>query len=228
MGRVKKIVMPGDVKRQYADQLSFLGRKDIQMFEAETNDDILKVHIREKTDLIITRIDMPGRRSEELFEIIRSSKGLQNALSIILSDAGRVQQVRCTQCAPTAVLTLPLDPEVLNRHVLQLLGAGCRETRRVPYAAQLLAASGGDPFDCDIMNISSTGILFHSQQNLAPGQIISFSFLLPDHTPVDGEGEIMRVVRKITPPYGAEYAVRMRNVAKRVQDAIDSFISTQK
>jgi CheY-like chemotaxis protein len=228
VGRVIKIVMPGDIKRQYADHMSFLGRKDIQVFEAETNDDILKVHIRDKADLIITRIDMPGRRSEELFEIIRSSKGLQNTLSIILSDAGRVHQVRCTQCAPNVVLTLPIDPEVLTRYVLQLLGAGCREARRVSYAAQLLAASGGDPFDCDIVNISSTGILFHTQQDLAQGQNISFSFLLPDHTPIDGQGEILRVVRKTTPPYGAEYAIRMKDVARRVQDAIDSFIAKQK
>ena len=228
MSGTKKIVMAGDVKQQFADHMSFLGRKDIQVFEAETNDDILRVHIREKADLIITRIDMPGRRSEELFEIIRSSKGLQNTFSIILSKAGRVHQVRCTQCAPNLVLTLPLDPEVLNRHVLQLLGAGYRESRRVPYSAQLLAASGSDPFDCDIVNISSTGILFHTQQDLAQGQNISFSFLLPDHTPVDGKGEIVRVVRKTRPPYGAEYAVRMRDVAKSVQDAIDRFIAGQK
>ena len=220
--------MAEDVKQQYADHMNSLGRRDIQVFEAATNDDILRVHIREKADLIITRIDMPGRRSEELFEIIRSSKGLQNTRSVILSTADRAHQVRCTQCAPDLVLILPIDPDVLNRHVLQLLGAGYRESPRIPYSGQLLAASGSDPFDCDIVNISSTGILFHTQQNLAQGQNISFSFLLPDHTPIDGQGEIMRVVRKTTPPYGAKYAIRMKDVAKRVQDAIDSFIAKQK
>ena len=227
MTRVKKIVMAGDLKRQYADHMSFLGRKDIQVFEAETNDDILKVHIREKADLIITRIDMPGRSSEELFDIIRSSKGLQNTLSIILSAADRMQLVRCTQCAPNLVLPLPIDPEVLNRSVLQLLGAGYRESRHVPYSSLLLARSGNDPFDCTILNISSTGMLFHTPEELALGQVISFSFLLPDRTPVDGKGEIMRVVRKTTPPCGAEYAIRIRDVAKGVQNAIDRFIAGQ-
>ncbi len=118
---VKKIVMAGFLKRQYSDAMSFLSRKDVQIFEADTNDEILQIHIREKADLIITRIDMPGRRSEDLFDIIRRSKGLQNVQSIVLSAADRMHLVRCTRCAPSVVLPIPVDPEELNRIVLQLL-----------------------------------------------------------------------------------------------------------
>jgi CheY-like chemotaxis protein len=225
---MKKIVMAGDLKRQYADAMSFLGRKDFHVFEAETNDDILKIHIRERADLIITRVDMPGRKSEELFEIIRSSKGLRDVSTIILSAADRIHLVRCTQCAPNLVLPFPIDPNELNRNVLQLLGAGYRQSRRIPYSALLLARSEGDPFDCNTLNISSTGIFFETPENLGPGQDISFSFLLPDHTPVNGYAEVIRAVRKTTPPYGAEYGVQIKDIAKSVQDAIDRFIADQK
>jgi CheY-like chemotaxis protein len=225
---MKKIVMAGDLKRKYADSMSFLGRKDFLVFEAETNDDILKLHIREKADLIITRVDMPGRRSEELFEIIRSSKGLQNVRTILLSAANRIHLVRCTQCAPNLVLPVPIDPDELNRNVLQLLGAGYRQSPRVPYSTLLLARSERDPFDCTILNISRTGILFETPENLGPGQDLSFSFLLPDQTPVNGFAEVIREVKKTTPPYGAEYGVRMKDITKNVQDAIDRFIAGQK
>ncbi len=124
MADTKKIVIAGDLKKQFAGTMSFLDREDIRVFEANTNDDILRIHIRENVDLIVSRIDMPGRSSEELFEIIRSSKSLCKVLSILLSASGRIHQVRCTQCAPSVVLTLPLDPQALNRHVCSLLGVG--------------------------------------------------------------------------------------------------------
>ncbi len=122
VAKAKKIVIAGELKKQYAGSAGFLDRVDIEVFEADTNDDILKIHIRENVDLIVSRIDMPGRTSEELFEIIRRSRGLSNVLSILLSTTERLQLVRCTQCAPTLVLTLPLDADVLNRHVQSMLG----------------------------------------------------------------------------------------------------------
>ena len=55
---------------------TLLNRADIMVFAAATTDDILKIHIEETLNIIVTMLDLPGTRSESVYDIIWQSQSL--------------------------------------------------------------------------------------------------------------------------------------------------------
>ncbi len=65
-----------------------LNRADIMVFTPTTTDDILKIHIAETLNLIVTTLDLPGTRYEAIFDIIWQSQYLKEVLVTMIKDRG--------------------------------------------------------------------------------------------------------------------------------------------
>jgi PleD family two-component response regulator len=62
---MKKVLLADDLKSLLTEKSSFLDRADFAVFTASTNEEMLKIHRKEKADLIVTRLDLPGIKSED-------------------------------------------------------------------------------------------------------------------------------------------------------------------
>ena len=65
---------------------TLLNRADIMVFAAATTDDILKIHIEETLNIIVTMLDLPGTRSESVYDIIWQSQSLKEVFVVMICE----------------------------------------------------------------------------------------------------------------------------------------------
>ena len=225
--RMIKVLVARSLKRFFMKQNSFLDRADIEVFTAATSGEVMKIHRQEHVDLIITRLDMPSMRSEELFRIIRSSPELRDVSTILVCEDTLVQRERCKQCKVNAFFTMPVDPAQLHLQVQQFLNVAPRMSYRAALAVAISGKFKNQPMPFKTENISANGMLIRAQEPLAKGDGIFFSFFLPDGAHVSGYGEIIRVVRQETTPESFLYGVKYTNIDPEVRFAIDEIAKKQ-
>ena len=221
---MKTILLAKEIKDLFTAKSSFLERGDILIFTAATNDELLKMHRREGADLIVTQLDMPGIRTEELFTVIRNSEELRDVSTIIICKDTLAHRERCKGCNANAVFTMPVDTDLLHIKVQQFLNVAPRKSYRAALAVAIQGRFKDRPMPFWTENISSRGMLFKSGEPLAKGDGIFFSFYLPDGTHVSGYGEIARIDKPAADPEAFLYGIKFTNVDPGVQSAIEAVV----
>lgn len=224
---MKKVLIASNVKRLYMEQDRFLDRAHLKIFTADTNDEVLKIHSEEKADLIVTKLDMPGIRSEELFDAIRQRKELRDVLTIIICKDDIDNRDRCRQCGATVTLAMPVDVALLYDKVHQLLNMAARQAYRVALTVAVESKLKNKSFLYRTENISATGVLVKAENILAQGDRISLSFFLPDGTHVTAQGDVTRTVKQGTAPDESLYGIKFTEIDPGVQSAIETFIKKE-
>jgi DNA-binding response OmpR family regulator len=193
---MKKILFSKDLIPIMMQGENMLNRADIKVFAAATTDDILKIHIEETLNLIVTRLDLPGTRSEAIFDIIWQSHNLKKVHLIMICEDSAPHRARCKRCVAHSVLTSPVDPGLLQEKVLHFLNIAHRHAYRVLLKVTVEGKFKNRHFLCHTENISVSGALIRAEQNLSLGNRISCSFYLPDGTKINTQGEVARVLKQ--------------------------------
>jgi hypothetical protein len=202
---------------------NLLNRADIMVFAAATTDDILKIHIGETLNLIVTMLDLPGTRSEAIFDIIWQSQSLKDVCVVMICEDSLFQRTRCKRCGAHAVLAMPVDPGLVHEKVRQFLNIAQRQAYRVILGVSVEGKFNDRPFLCFTENISATGALIKSELDLSLGNCISCSFYMPDGTQINTQGEIVRVLNK-TGSNATFYGIRFANIPAESQAKIEEFV----
>ena len=216
---MKKIVLAHDLTRLFPEKDSFLDRENVTVIPAYRNDDVLRICSSENVDLVVTKLDLPGIRSEELFETIRSDPKMQRISIILVCQDTLAQRERCRHCKANAVITLPVDVPRLEMMMQQFLNIAPRMVYRATLAVAIEGKFRGEPMPFWTENISESGLLIKAAEPLSRGEGVFLSFFLHDGTHVTGYGEIVRVDRP-----GSErnylYGVRFTNIDEESRAAI--------
>jgi CheY-like chemotaxis protein len=222
---MKKVLLAKEVENLFTKKSGFLGRSDIKAFTAVTNDEVLKVHRREKVDLIVTQLDLPGIKSEDLFSIIRNSEELRDVSTIIICKDTLAHRMRCRQCRANAVFTTPIDVPLLYIKAHHFLDIAPRKSYRAALAVGIQGSFKDKPRPFWTENISASGMLIRSEEPLSKGDGTYFSFFLPDGTHVSGYGEITRAERLATTPETFLYGIKFTNIDPEVKTAIEAVVN---
>jgi hypothetical protein len=221
---MKKVLLTNDLKNLFFKKSSFLDRSDINVFSADTNAEVLKIHRMEKVDLIATNLDTPGIKSEVLFETIRNSTELQKVSTILICSDTLTNRERSKQCHTNAVFTMPVDITLLHLKMHQLLDIAPRKSYRASLAVAIQGKFQDSPLPFWTENISSTGILIKTEEPLSKGDGIFFSFFLQDGNHISGYGEIKRVIMPHATPGEFFYGIKFTNIDPGVQSSIEAAI----
>jgi CheY-like chemotaxis protein len=221
---MKKIIIARDLKRLCLEKSRYLERSDVRVFTADTTDDVLQISLKEKIDMIVTQLDMPGMKSEELYGIIRKSRELREVSIIIVCQDTLAHRERCRKCKANAVLTLPLDGELLSLKVQQFLSVAPRMMYRAALAVAIEGKFKNRPLPFWTENLSANGMLIRAQEPLAKGDGIFFSFFLPDGTHVSGYGEIVRAVQLVNEPDSFQFGITFTSIDPEVKAAIEKVV----
>jgi len=206
---------------------SLFKRADIKIYTAATTDEILKIHIEEIVNLILLQHNLPGTSSEDIFSIIRQSHHLRDVLIIMSCDNNTTHQDRCRHCGAHAILPTPIDPALLHQHVQQFLNIARRQSYRVTLNVSVDSKVKSRHFLCRTENISATGALISSEQELSPGDIISCSFFLPDMTKISVKGEVMRVLKQ-EGSGATHYGIKYIKIPADCKARIETFIKNNR
>jgi CheY-like chemotaxis protein len=224
---MKKILTSNALKRLYLEDEAQIDRADISVITADTNDEVLKIHREKKADLIVTRIDQPGMRCEQLFDAIRQDVELRKVSTIIICEDNVIHQARCKQCGANAVFSMPVDKAGLISKVLQLLDVAPRRPYRVTLNVAVEGKFNNKPFLHRTEDISATGMLIKAKIVLGRGDHISFSFYLPGGMRVSARGEVERIVKHASEPDVCLYGIKFINMDPATRSAIESFVSRE-
>lgn len=221
---MKKVLLANGLKGLFTEKGSFLDRADIAVFTAATNDEALEIHSKEHVDLIVTQLDMPGIRIEDLFRTIRNDQELRKVSTIIIYKDTLAHRGRCKQCRPNASFTVPVDTTLLTVKAQQFLHVAPRKLYRASLAVGIQGRFKDRPLPFWTENISARGMLIRTEEPLSKGDGIFFSFFLPDGTHVSGYGEIARVVQPATGAGVFHYGIKFTNVSAADSSAIEAAI----
>lgn len=216
----KKIVLAKDLIRLFPQRESFLGRADITVIPAAMNDDVLRICSTEDIDLVVSKLDMPGLKCEDLFETIREDPKMQRVSIIIVCQDTLAQRERSKHCRANAVFTMPVDELQLERKMQQFLDIAPRIVYRATLAVAIEGKFRGQPLPFYTENISESGLLIKAAEPLSRGEGVFLSFFLHDGTHVTGYGEIVRVDRLPEDAGMFLYGIRFTNIDQESRAAI--------
>jgi CheY-like chemotaxis protein len=224
---MKKVLIAQDIHRVLKQEGSFLERTDLQVFTAATNDEVLRVHLAEHVDLIMTRLDLPGMTSEKLFNLIREDPALRT-VSAIMACANTPEAIReSSRCRVNAVLLDPLHPVLLLAKAQQLLNIAARETIRVLLGIIVDGRFGQEAFYCRSKNISATGMMIETRKRLAEGARLSCQFYLPDATKVEMTGKIVRIIQQTSGGEDHQYGLMFTDLPPETGQLLAEYVESR-
>lgn len=225
---MKKIIIAEDIQAILARENSFLNRSDIKVFTTTSNEEVMALHRNEIANLIITKLDTSKMTGKELSSLIRNDKELCNVSIIMVHTDTESDAKRCLECRANVFIPSPINNMILLKKVHQLLNVAPRKSLRVPLSIEIHVTSIGNPFMAYAENISTSGMLLHSETLLFVGDIITCGFYLPDSIHITTHAEIMRVVGKATEHDTNGYGIRFIDLSTRFNAAIEAFVRKEK
>ncbi len=221
---MQKVLIARDLKPLLMQRDGPLNREGITVFAAATNEEVLKTHIEEIVNLIVTRPDLPGTDIENIFDIIWQSESLRVVGLLMVCEDNPIQKKRCRNCGAETILVAPLDPALLQEKVRKFLDISPRKAYRVVLNVTAEGKYRNRPFSCHTENISSAGMLIGTEIDLALGDRISCSYFLPDETKVVAHGEVARVMKTGEESNEKLYGIRYTTIASDIRKKIESYV----
>ncbi len=225
---MKKVLIAHDLLALLEQERSFLGRTDMQVFVAATNDEVLAIHRAERVDLIMSKLDLPGMASEKLFGLIREDAALRT-VSTILCCANTPEAIKkSSHCRVNAVLLEPLHSVLLMAKAQQLLDIAARETIRVLLGVIVDGRFGEEAFYCRTKNISATGMMIETRKRLVEGARLTCQFYLPDATKIQATGKIVRIIQQTSGGEDLQYGLMFTDIAPEIKQLLADFVESSR
>lgn len=219
---MKKILLVNALDTIIEKERTILNRADIKIFSAASSDEAFAVHRKEKVDLIIADLDLPGISGDKLCTMVRNDEELKNVSFIIVCGGGESDLQRVARCKANVHVTKPIRPLQFLESVSRLLDVPERKSYRVLLKATVSGKFDNKPFFCSSQDISATGLLIEADKALERGDIMSCSFFLPGAARIEADAEVMRVVKS----EGGilKYGVHYTGLQPAFRTAIEAFI----
>ena len=218
---MKKIIITDRIRQQVGFDV-YPDSDDIQAFTAYSNEGVLNLHRKNKVDLIISELYGAGMSALQLCSVIREDPQLRNVSVIICCRDNEIELHQSGLCRANAVLTLPLRSSLLHRTVQQLLAIPVRAFYRIPFSARGARPSARSSFECELENISVTGMLILAKAELNQGDRINCSLTLPQVGSFEAQAEVVRNVR--TAADWSQYGLQFSRLEPQVRRAIEAIV----
>ena len=219
---MKKVLLVNDLDTFIEKERTILNRSDVKIFTASSSEEALALHRKEKFDLIIADLDLPGTSGDKLCSTIRNDEELKYVSFIIVCRGSEADLHRVTRCKANAHVTKPIRPLQFLESVSKLLDVPERKSYRVLLKATVNGKFGDKPFFCSSQDISATGLLLEADKALERGDVMTCSFFLPGAERVETDAEVMRAVKNEEGKL--RYGVRYIGLNPAYKAAIEAFI----
>jgi two-component system chemotaxis response regulator CheY len=218
-----KIIIADDLCNLLHQESSFLGRSDVKVFPAVSNDEVLRIARTEHVDLIITQINMPGMDSDQLYSLFRADRNLRSAAVIMVCTNSPGDIEKCARCGASNVILRPVNKQLLLARAQKFLALFTRESYRVSLSVAIDAVCRNQRFSCHSLDIGVTGMKIETEKSLTRGDRIVCSFALPESSRIVAEAEIVDVLQA---PRGAgnRYGIRFKKLAADAKQALQAFV----
>lgn len=221
---MKKLLLVDDVKLFLELEKTLLTRSNIQLLTALSGQEAINIHRKEKVDLILCDMYMPGMNGDEVCRAIRSDEDLKN-VSIIMVTTSAKDIDTCMAAGANDSILKPINPTELLKKVGKYVNIAMRRDIRIlaRIGVEGVKGVGSESFLGNTVNISSSGVLIETSHVFTIGENVSCSFFLPGNsTPINAEGDVVR--RANASQAGMNYyGIRFIDIKEEDKLAIESY-----
>ncbi len=199
-----------------------LRRAGVAIRTAATAAEALALHRTANADLIVTDLDLPDLTAEQLCRQIREAETFRRVALVVLCGADEGERRRAAECRANVQLIRPEDAEAFAAQLARLLATPLRARYRV--LARVTVEDGDEPrsFFCTSENVSATGILLETEEELQLGQTLDCTFYLPGRLRVATQG---KVVREAPAASERQFGVQFVDLSGEAQIALEHFVA---
>lgn len=219
---MKRILVLQELSAYLEKDRSTFHRAGFALVTGASNEELLEMHTTEQTDLIITKLALPGLCGDRLCSHIRRDSRLSNVSIILVCENNQEEKSRSRHCGANAVLSSPVAPEDLLGQAMKFLAISKRESFRVLARVQVTGRFNDKSFLCSTVNISSSGLLLETDRQLTVGDAITCSFFLPGSKQLELRGNVVRGSRKNDNLH--EYGIKFLPLDYEIRGALKAFI----
>jgi two-component system, cell cycle sensor histidine kinase and response regulator CckA len=212
------VISPTDLSGDLG--LTVLWRSDVQRVMVTTVEAAIEVaRVRHATMFVVGGF-APAAAGECLRRLRAEAATRGSALAVLCDVASLDQEEPLRAAGANVVLPTPVDPEVWDGRLDQLLRVPRRRSTRIPVRLTVWSRRSADPEPIEgvMLNVSVHGMLLETSEPLPVGTRFDLSFRLPrDVSEVHAIGRVVREVADVsTPREGVEFVVLRGDGRERI------------
>jgi CheY-like chemotaxis protein len=221
---MKNVIIAKSILESVDKSGTLFGRGGIKVHPAASSEEVLDLHRRIRSDLIITEFSLPVMNGAQLCTAIRSEPGLKGVSLIVACDDSAVFRAACRDAGVNAVVNKPVDPFDLFSKIAELIIIPQRKDMRVLLHVSVEGKDQASPFIATSYNISVSGMLLETRRELRTGDMLRCAFSIARNE-VEAECTVMRVDR--TDGGRFQYGVKFLNLAARSIVLIEQYVKSR-
>jgi PAS domain S-box-containing protein len=200
--------------------LTVLWRSDVQRVMVTTLEAAIEVcRVRHATMIVVGGFE-PAVAAQCLRRLRAEATTRTSALAVLCTVSALDQEQPLRIAGANVVLPTPVDPEVWDARLDQLLRVPRRRSTRIPVRLTVWSRRSADPEPVEgvMLNVSVHGMLLETAEALPVGARFDLSFRLPrDLSDVQAVGRVVREVADgSTPREGVEFVVLRGDARDRI------------
>jgi CheY-like chemotaxis protein len=177
----KKVLIVDDTESGLALLRKIVTLARFTTFEANSGRQALKIHRRERVDLIIMDLQMPGMDGEQVTRTIRAERARRAVSILMFADGSRPGlRERCLAAGADDFVSKPFKNTDLLARARSLMNVVVRKpTALLAHVKVEDAEPAAKPFVAQIVNVSTSGLLLEANEPLATGRRVGVKFFVP-------------------------------------------------
>jgi CheY-like chemotaxis protein len=180
----KKVLLVDDAPGGLAALREVVTQPYVTVFEAISGRQALEIHRRERVDLIVMDLQMPGMDGEQTTRALRADRALRDVSILLISDHSRAGlRERCMAAGANDFLAKPFRNTDLAARISPLLNVATRKhTALLAHVDVTDPGPAVEPFVARIVNLSTSGLLLEGDVRPGEGRTVCVKFFVPGAT----------------------------------------------
>lgn len=221
---MKKILLVSASESFRERNTHLLERSYFLITSAASGKDALLLYQKDPVDIVVSELLLNDMGGDELCTLIRQSCSQDDFSFILVCHDIPAEIERAIKSTANYYITKPVQPVQLLKAVGDFASAKMLRSKRVPIQVRVTAGIEKREFYCTSHDISLTGILIKTAEQLKLGDQIICHFSLPGLGSIETEGEIMRDKRELDGEH--MYGVQFSGLKREYRHKIDQFIAS--
>ena len=224
-GEEKKVLILAPEDESLAFFNRFFDRTGVTGRRVNSGQQCLEAAARESFSLIMVRIPVADLSVSALATGLAQRFSLNGDTPLLLLAAGRqFEAAREYRTARIRVVDIDSPLTNIERLVTEALGVAPRTTARLDIEMEVEAGESAEHLRCRTRDISRSGMLLESCDELPIGTEFVFNFTLPERfTPIHGRARVVRHASE-QEPIASGMGVRFIAFPEGAEDAIQAFV----
>jgi CheY-like chemotaxis protein len=179
----KELLLVDDVKLFLQLGKTMVSREDFVVHTAMNGDEALQLARKNRVDVILLDLYMPGMDGDEVCREIRSDPLTENIpVIMVTTESDGEGRRRCFYAGCDDFMTKPVRADILNRAVDRQLAERERTHQRTDVVLPCLLDNGRDPVSTRIFTLSAGGAYVEMDPPPLPDTHHMLTFTLPEAT----------------------------------------------